>query len=447
MIAGLYTKLLGAGLRYFVTFGLLGVGDARAYHLSGAYLSRSFRGFNFTGAAYQEEVPKLVGTPFIKLLTGIVYTISPAAEMSGFMVYSFLGFWGLFLFYKAFRLAVPDGNNRRYALLVFFLPSLVFWPSSIGKEAWMLFTLGIVAYGAARHVHVNRPGGFPIAALGLWATAMVRPHVTLIVFIALAVGYIMRPTNASGSNAAPLRKIVGIGLLIIVGALVVSRTQTFFGVENLDTTTADEIAAGVEEQTSQADSQFSTTRPTNPIQYPGAVVSVLVRPFPWEANSGPAVIAAVEGVLLVVLLCSPKRLRVLPRAFARRPYVAFSVTFAALFVYGFSSIGNFGILGAPAHPGAAVRAGARGPADPDRGAEPGDPPAPGEESQVSRERLNSRRLPFFGSPLAAAYVSGTAALAVATGSFVAAGGGGAGIVPLRGLRGLAMRRSSPYSEP
>jgi hypothetical protein len=88
MVAALYTKLLGAGLRYFVTFSVLGAGDARAYHLSGAAISKEFRGFNFGGTVYQEEIPKLVGTSFIKLLTGILYMFTPAAEMSGFMMRS-----------------------------------------------------------------------------------------------------------------------------------------------------------------------------------------------------------------------------------------------------------------------------------------------------------------------------------------------------------------------
>jgi hypothetical protein len=207
----------------------------------------------------------------------------------------------------------------------------------------MLFCLGIVAYGAAR-IFTYQRYGFLIAALGLWATAMVRPHVTLIVFLALAVGYILRPARGSTSTVAPLRKLIGIGVLIIVGALVVSRTQSFFGVENLDTGTADQIVADVEGQTAQGGSEFETTRPSTPLQYPGAVVSVLFRPFPFEASSGAAMFAALEGVLLILLLCNPRRLRTLPRAFARRPYVAFSVTFAALFVYGFAAVSNFGIL-------------------------------------------------------------------------------------------------------
>ena len=33
------------------------------YHISGAAIGKEFRGFNFGGQAYQDEIPKLVGTP------------------------------------------------------------------------------------------------------------------------------------------------------------------------------------------------------------------------------------------------------------------------------------------------------------------------------------------------------------------------------------------------
>ena len=59
-------------------------------------------------------------------------------------------------FYRAFVTALPDADHHRYALLIFLWPTLVFWPSSIGKDCWLLFTLGIASLGAAR-VLVRRP--------------------------------------------------------------------------------------------------------------------------------------------------------------------------------------------------------------------------------------------------------------------------------------------------
>ena len=52
---------------------------------------------------------------------------------------------------------MADGDARRYAALVFLLPSLLFWPSSIAKEAWILACLGLAAYGAAKML--TRSGG------------------------------------------------------------------------------------------------------------------------------------------------------------------------------------------------------------------------------------------------------------------------------------------------
>ena len=83
-------------------------------------------------------------------LTGIIYTVFRPSLPIGFLVFSWLGFLGLFWFYRAFQLAVPEGRSHTYARFVFFLPSLLFWPSSIGKEAWMMCTLGPAAFWAAK---------------------------------------------------------------------------------------------------------------------------------------------------------------------------------------------------------------------------------------------------------------------------------------------------------
>src|SRR5207302_1290095 len=80
----------------------------------------------------------------------------------------------------------PDGDLRRYALLVFFFPTLLFWPSSIGKEAFMILALGAAALGAAQ-LFVGRFRGLVWLALGLWGAAVVRPHMALIVGAGLVV--------------------------------------------------------------------------------------------------------------------------------------------------------------------------------------------------------------------------------------------------------------------
>src|SRR5688572_21662303 len=163
--AALMVKLLGALIRYVVTFSVLGPADANAYHSAGRALSREFRAWEFAGPAFHVHVPEYVGTPFIRLLTGVFYTVTGPTKLGGFVFFSWLGFWGLVLCYRAFRIGVPKGNHRLYAVLVFFLPSLVFWPSSIGKEAWMQLAIGLSVYGVAR-ILAHERGGFVLLVLG-----------------------------------------------------------------------------------------------------------------------------------------------------------------------------------------------------------------------------------------------------------------------------------------
>ena len=66
------------------------------------------------------------------------------------------------------------GGPTRY--LFFFIPSLLFWPSGIGKEAWMMFGLGLAAYGVAKVLRVAR-GEASWLSTGLWLAGLVRPHV------------------------------------------------------------------------------------------------------------------------------------------------------------------------------------------------------------------------------------------------------------------------------
>jgi hypothetical protein len=253
----------------------------------------------------------------------------------------------LWFFYRAFVIACPEGNRRRYALLVFFLPSLLFWPSSIGKEAWMTLGIGLAAWGAAR-VLTHRRGGITAAALGLAALAEVRPHIALILAIAAFMAILFRRPPKGATVTSPLAKlavIVAAGMALIV---VMNQTESFF---NLDTFNADSVQATLDRassQTSEGGSVFDSSTPKtdfSPSELPMATVSVLFRPFPWEAHNSQSLIAGVEGAaLLLLFVFSGRRLIGAIRSFIRTPYVVLCTVYSVVFIYGFSSFANFGVL-------------------------------------------------------------------------------------------------------
>jgi hypothetical protein len=341
LVLALAAKLIGTFVRYAVVE--TGGGDAIGYDLAGSALADVFRAREWDSPVLDDFLPQLTGTPFIRLVIGLVYTVTGPTILGGFVFFSWLGFLGQVLFISAFRLAIPTGHVRRYAVLVLFLPSLLFWPSSIGKESWMLLCLGACAYGAARLL-TNRRGGIPILAAALLGTAMVRPHITLIIFAALFTAYLIRrPTSPTALHRAG--KVVGILALVVGGLFIAGAVQNFFGLEGLDAEAVDLVLDETGRRSTQGGSEFDNIRATSPARYPSAVVQVLFRPFPFEANSAQAIVASIEGlVLLGLFVASLPRLARLPLVAVRQPYVTFAIAFAALFVLAFSAIGNFGIL-------------------------------------------------------------------------------------------------------
>src|SRR5204863_7823619 len=113
-----------------------GFGDSALYHTAGLHLSELFR-----HGTFHADTGPVIGTVFINIVTGVVYTLVGPTKIGGFIFCSWLGFWGLLLFYRAFCIAIPEGDHFRYALLTFFMPSLIFWPSATGKDAWMMMAL------------------------------------------------------------------------------------------------------------------------------------------------------------------------------------------------------------------------------------------------------------------------------------------------------------------
>ncbi len=332
-------KLVGAIVRYFVTFSLYGSGDADGYHAIGTRLAPMFRQGDFA----VEIGRRVIGTGFIDLVTGGVYAITGASKLAGYFVFSWLGFLGLYCFYRAFRLAFPDGDGRRYAYLVFFMPSLLFWPSSIGKESWMMLTLGLTSYGAARML-TSKNFGLLMFALGLTGMVMVRPHVALLAIVALFAAYLLRRTPKPSLLGLPAKLLV-LGILAVGTIIVLSQLSTFFGVKSIDTGSAQQILNHTTQQSTQGGSAVEVTRPSSPFGIAYAAISVVFRPWPYEAGNVQGLAASLEGVVLLgLVVTSLKRLASIPRAMVQRPYVAFALIYSLIFAYAFSAIGNFGIL-------------------------------------------------------------------------------------------------------
>ncbi|HEX6207414.1 MAG TPA: hypothetical protein VF058_03555 [Actinomycetota bacterium] len=342
LVTALILKLGGAIARHFVAFDVYeGGADAAAYDEWGVQISDRFRDGDFTTG-----LESLSGTNFIRFLTGVVYTVIGPSTLGGFLVYSWLGYWGLYFFYRAFVVAVPTGRSRSYAKVMFFLPSLLYWPSSVGKEAWMMFTLGIAAFGIARMLSGEVGAGARWAIPGLWLASLVRPHVAGLMGIGLLVAFLVRRQDRSLREVAPIAKGVSLIVLALAAAVLVVKADAFLKDQGIDTSGGVTSTIGqVTERTGQGDSEFSPSIVQSPQRAPIAVATVLFRPLPFEAHNAQALMASLESVFLLGFCLWRFRWGLAAlRGFRDSPYLAFAMVYVGLFIFAFSGIANFGLL-------------------------------------------------------------------------------------------------------
>lgn len=331
-VAGLGLRLLAAVPR------LLGGVDAVDYQREGERIARSLRGLDFTVDAGR-AVP---GTGAVRWLSGFVNLFTNSTYVATYLFFVVLAFAGQMLFVMAIRPALSARQFRLLLILVMVWPALTFWPSSIGKESVVLFGTGLAMQGANQLYRRNLKGGLPLLA-GLFAVGMVRPHVALIVLTALIVGLLARHERGRSRIAVHLAVIA----VVAIGATWLSAASAdLFGLEGIDG--IDDIGVALDfaqNRTSQDVSQFAVVRVDSPADYPLAAMTVLVRPFPWEASNVMAVLSSIEGVTLAgLMLWAVPGLITERRRLLSNGVMLNSVAFTSVFIFLFSAIGNFGIL-------------------------------------------------------------------------------------------------------
>ena len=346
LIGAVAIKLLGALVRFYGTFVIYDGGDAGTYHFEGIEVARALRAGYLDGG-----LESLTGTFFITYATGVLYALIGPTLLGGFLFFSWLSFWGFFFFYKAFALAVPEGSKRMYAGLIFFLPSILYWPSSIGKEAWMTLALGVGSYGCAMVMKHRTLRGLLLVALGIWAAGVVRIPVAGMLGVALAGAYLLRKPRPELRQLAPIAKLISVAVLVAFAVFLIGKTEDFLQVDDIASEglfSSSGIETALQNTAARSDyggSEFEPAIVTSPIKFPMAAVTVLFRPFPHEAGNIQAILTALEGTALMLLtLIRWRWILAALKSVRRQPYVAFAVLFVVMFVVGFSSFPNFGLL-------------------------------------------------------------------------------------------------------
>jgi hypothetical protein len=337
LTASLVLHLLAAPSQiYVVDHFYHGIADWNRYVHQGALLAPNFRHFNFTTAG--ANVRQIVNDGSVSIAAGIVMTFVGINQLATFLVFSWLSFIGCVFFYRAFTLTFPGANHRRYAMMLFFLPSLIFWTADISKESLMMLSLGLISFGASKFL-ARKPGGFLLVVPGAFIGAYVRPNELLLIVAGFVVA-MMIPTGGARKTYSAIRRLVSLvflgALLYLSVAVTVKYLHHGLNSNTLQTTNTNNAAQG-----SSGNIPYSTNFAT----YPRDIYEVLFNPLLIKAHGFGQRVAGLENsVIIVLILMSFRNLRMVPRAAFARPYVMLCAVYTATFLYTFAALGNLGLI-------------------------------------------------------------------------------------------------------
>lgn len=324
-------RFAGALARYGLIVGYYrGHGDALRYHEEAGYLRDSALQWDWSGWLDTQWS----GTHAIELANAVVGLPALGSVIGEFFIFAALGFVGLCLCVAALRRSVPQLPGRPLALVILCWPSLVFWPSSIGKEAVILLAIG----GMALAVAPPRRSWAAILSSLLLAFA-IRPHVAGL----LAVSLFAFDTISTQRKTSVT--VTRLAVSLAVSLAFVWQGATALGV---DPTEIDTIAEELQYRSSNTDRGGSSmgTKVVGIAAIPLGILNVLFRPLPFEANGPTMLIAAVENLVFWGAIWRFRRgVRQVVKNWRRISFLRFGVFFGTLWaaLIGVTFV-NMGIL-------------------------------------------------------------------------------------------------------
>ena len=292
---GLILRVVGAITYFALVMRVYGRGDFELYFQAGVDIAERIWAGDWS--AFTESSRwhggHWWGTQFVIFTTGVIVALIGPTILGAFVVFSFVGFMGLAGFAVAFRRSFPFEHPARYARWIWLLPSLWFWPASIGKEAVLLLALGLAVMGYVGRG--DRVSWTPLLA-GMLLLSAVRPQLAAVTAVSIVVAQ-----SLGFGERWTFRRAIQSVVLIALAIAGLSFSLSTLGMSGAE---PEEVQAYLEARAATA-AVGGTAADAAGVGWrnaPQALVNILFRPLPWEATNAPNLLAALElaGFWLIV---------------------------------------------------------------------------------------------------------------------------------------------------
>jgi len=168
----------------------------------------------FQDVNYNDSRTVILLNVFIRLFSG-------GAILVHVIVFCFLSFLGTYALYKSFikHLVV---EKKKFLILLFFIPTVLFWSSGLFKESILLLALGLLMYASDFGLNKIKTGKQMLVVLiAIVIMLFIKPYVLLAIF----PGFVVNVWHAYSSKLGIAFKYI---LLFGIAILVILSVNKFF---------------------------------------------------------------------------------------------------------------------------------------------------------------------------------------------------------------------------
>jgi hypothetical protein len=171
-----------------------------------------------------------------------------------------------------------------YVYLLLFIPGFHYWSSAIGKDSLFFFATALALWGSLRLKE-----RLPAIGFGLLLMLAIRPHIAVVAMAALAVTVV-----GDRGTSGPVRFFLFIGAVIGTVFSISTVWNTF----EIDLTRVDAISDHLAGREALVQTEAAGRTAVNAI-YPLRVLSLLFRPFFFDASGALGLVVSLENAALV----------------------------------------------------------------------------------------------------------------------------------------------------
>ncbi len=358
VVFGFLAHVVGVFVQVFVIEQIYGgSSDIAGYYRSGVELASALRKdfqFIFPEAFKIFVHDDTANLPFavfggagstgsLTVLSSLLFLVLGDSLYGAAMATALFAFFGKLAIFLAISPGFARAHRQRVLLATLLVPSVVFWSSTIAKEAVSVGFLGLALLLLRSFLDGRfKPSRLLLAAFCLTPVALIKPYVLLCFTVAFAVWLYLERGLRLGRHFVIRPSTALVALLLMTGGVIVlGKLAPRIAVENLAKSTSAVQAAGVnveggsnyqlrepvpeQEEDSGVQSQL--------LLAPIALPTALFRPFIFEVRNPMMLLNALETTALLFLT-----IRVLFRgglvrvrdAIAGNPTLVFSLLFSLI---------------------------------------------------------------------------------------------------------------------